>query len=233
MNSELIIQTQNLCKSFQNQRVIQNLSLEIKQGERLALFAPSGAGKTTLIRILAGLENATSGSIRVNDPSPVVLFQEPRLFPFMTVEENIRLPWQIQKIVWGPQTQLDYQEWLNVCELNAWKNHYPYQLSGGMRQKVAIVRGLLVNPMLALMDEPFQSIGQSAKASIIHFIKNRYPEMTILMATHSFEEIPLLTDSVYYFVSSQLETPSKLKSLDFQSLFSGLLHPARELSPNL
>ncbi|MRS04780.1 ATP-binding cassette domain-containing protein, partial [bacterium] len=209
-----------------------NLSFELKPGERIAFFAPSGAGKTTLIRILAGLDSATSGSLQVNDPLPTVLFQEPRLFPYMTVEENIRLPWRINKMRWTVQTQLDYQHWLNVCELNAWKDHYPFQLSGGMRQKAAIIRGLLHDPALALMDEPFQSIGQGAKSSIIDFIKTRYPNMTILMATHSLDEIPLLTDSVYYFASNQLETPSKLDSFDFQSLFSRLLNPVRELAPS-
>jgi NitT/TauT family transport system ATP-binding protein len=230
MNSENMIHISNLSKSFQSHSVISKLSLELKRGERVTLFAPSGAGKTTLIRILAGLETATSGSVLVNDPAPTVLFQEPRLFPYMTVEENIRLPWQIHKLNWTIQTQLDYQEWLNVCELNAWKDHYPYQLSGGMRQKVALIRGLLINPNLAFMDEPFQSIGQAAKASIIDFIKNRYPNMTILMATHSVEEIPMLTDSVYYFATNQLEFPAKLDSLEFHSLFSGLIIPAQQLA---
>jgi NitT/TauT family transport system ATP-binding protein len=230
MKTESMIKISHLNKSYQNNRVINNLSFAVNRGERVAFFAPSGAGKTTLIRILAGLEFATSGDIILNDPEPVVLFQEPRLFSYMTVEENIRLPWRIKHLSWSVQTQLDYQQWLNVCELNAWKDHYPYQLSGGMRQKAALIRGLLGNPTLALMDEPFQSIGQAAKASIIDFIKTRYPNLTILMATHSLEEIPLLTNSVYYFVSNQLESPSKLNSFDFQSLFSGLLNPVRELS---
>lgn len=153
-----------------------------------------------MIRILAGLEPATSGSFQITDPSPVILFQDPRLFPYMTVEENIRLPWRIQKKDWTEQTQVDYQKWLHVCELIPWKDHYPYQLSGGMRQKVALIRGLLVNPTLALMDEPFQSIGQESKASIIDFIIEHYPNMTILLATHSLEEIPQLTESVYYLI---------------------------------
>jgi ABC-type molybdate transport system ATPase subunit len=91
---------------------------------------------------------------------------------------------------------------------------------------------LLGNPALALMDEPFQSIGQAAKSTIIEFIKRRYPNLSILMVTHSLEEIPLLTDSVYYFVSNQLVTPSKLNSFDFQSLFSGLLNPAPVFVPS-
>lgn len=230
MNTEDMVKTLNLCKSYQSHQVIHNLSFELKRGERIAFFAPSGAGKTTLIRIIAGLDSATSGSLQVNEPEPAVLFQEPRLFPYMTIEENIKMPWRIHKRNWKVQTQIDYQQWLNVCELNAWKDHYPYQLSGGMRQKAALIRGLLGYPTLALMDEPFQSIGQAAKASIIEFIKIRYPSMTILMATHSLEEIPLLTDSVYYFNSNQLENPSKLNSFDFQSLSSGLLNPARDLA---
>lgn len=228
MTSECMLRTSELSKSYQGHQVIQRLSIELMRGERIALFAPSGAGKTTLIRILAGLESATSGILQINDPAPVVLFQEPRLFSYMTVEENIRLPWRIKKAPWTTQNQKDYQNWLDVCELKAWRDNYPYQLSGGMRQKVALIRGLLGNPTLALMDEPFQSIGHTAKTTIIDFVKSRYPNLTILMATHSFEEIPLMTDSVYYFVSNQLENPSKLNSFDFQSLFSGLLDPVQE-----
>ncbi len=232
MTPDTIIKTFELSKTYQSHEVIHNLSFELKRGERIAFFAPSGAGKTTLIHILAGLEPATSGSLLVNETAPVVFFQEPRLFPYMTVEENIKLPWRIKKDSWTIQTQLHYQEWLRVCELNAWKNHYPYQLSGGMRQKAALIRGFLGNPALVLMDEPFQSIGQAAKTTIIEFIKRHYPNLAILMATHSLEEIPLLTDSVYYFVSNQLVTPSKLNSFDFQSLFSGLLNPAPVFVPS-
>lgn len=230
MNSAYMVRTSELCKSYQTHQVINSLTVDLKRGERVAFFAPSGAGKTTLIRILAGLEETTSGILQVNDPAPAVLFQEPRLFSYMTVEENIRLPWRIRNIDWTMQTQMDYQEWLNVCELNAWKHHYPYQLSGGMRQKVAIIRSLLGNPALALMDEPFQSIGQTAKASIINHIKTRYPDLTILMATHNLEEIPLLTDAVYYFVTNHLENPVKINSVNFQNLISGLFQTSETVS---
>lgn len=220
MRDDLILEVNNLCKEFNSRQVIRLLSFEIRRGNRMALFAPSGAGKTTLIKILAGLEPPTGGNFNLNGTKPVILFQEPRLFPYLTVEENILLPFRIQKSPLSDEIKRDYQQWLKVCELTNCTDQYPYQLSGGMKQKTALIRGLLGHPSFMLMDEPFQSIGPASKAAIIHHIKLTNPEITLIFTTHNIEEIPLLAQSVLFFKTNNLSFPAILSVEHFESLFS-------------
>jgi ABC-type nitrate/sulfonate/bicarbonate transport system ATPase subunit len=212
MNDEILLEIKNLEKSFAAQAVIRDLSLTVRRGERMALCAPSGAGKTTLIRILAGLEKADSGRVMLKEQPPVTIFQEPRLFPFMTVEENIYLPFKTQEKVIDPQVRRDCQKWLEVCELAAYKKHYPFQLSGGMKQKVSLVRALLGRPRFVLMDEPFQSIGSESKLAIIRHFLQTNPQVSLLFITHIREEVPLLAHRVVYFqqpcLSQALQMPA-------------------------
>lgn len=199
-----IITVRHLNKRFGEQAVISDLSFSIPRGERSAIFAPSGSGKTTLLHILAKLQRPDSGSVWVDDPRPVIIFQEPRLFAHLTVEENIFLPFQVQKRLTTEQVWRDYHAWLDVCELGSFRHHFPGQLSGGMRQKVALVRGFLQNPTLVLLDEPFQSIGQNAKRVIIRHILDTNPALSMLLVTHNPEEVHLLADSTLFFQSNCL-----------------------------
>ena len=223
-----IVTVNNLTKSYSLQQVIAHLSFTIESGERLAVFAPSGAGKTTLIKILGDLEKADTGSVVVEDQKPAVLFQEPRLFPYMTVEENIHLPIKLSGNSWTAKLIEDYENWLNVCELSDFRKNYPFQLSGGMRQKVALVRGLLWQPQLAFLDEPFNSIGMSARRNIIEFVKQQNPDLSLLLATHNLEEIALLADSVLYFAGNRLENPMKISATKFVNKFAGFIDELTE-----
>ncbi len=199
MNAEIILKVENLSKSFSQHQVIQNLSMVVHRGERIALFAPSGAGKTTLIRILAGLELPTSGNYFLREEEPVTIFQEPRLFPFLTVEENICLPFKARRQVVDSDIRRRFNEWLEVCELSSFRNYYPHQLSGGMKQKVSLIRGLLGNPRFVMMDEPFQSIGADSKQAIVSYLLQTNPTMTLLFITHIRDEAPLIAHQVIYF----------------------------------
>lgn len=220
MADDLILEVNNLCKEYHSRQVIRFLSFEIRRGNRVALFAPSGAGKTTLIRILAGLEPLTGGNFKLNGPEPAILFQEPRLFPYLTVEENILLPYRVHRSPISIEIKREYQQWLEVCELTHFTKQYPYQLSGGMKQKTALIRGLLDHPAFVLMDEPFQSIGPASKAAIINHMKVANPEITLIFTTHNIEEIPLLAKSVLFFKTNNLSFPANLSVPHFQSLFS-------------
>lgn len=205
MPDELLTVT-NLTKRFGPDRppVIENLSFTIPNGGRVTIFAPTGAGKTTLINILTRLDRAYQGAFALAAQNPATIFQEPRLFPYMTVEENIFLPARIRGTA-ITQALLDkYTRWLDVCELAPDTRHYPHQLSGGMKQKVAIIRGFLTEPDFVMMDEPFKSLDVRSKRAIIRHILATYPGITLLFVTHTIEEVPLLAQSLLLFRASRL-----------------------------
>ena len=220
MKTEIILEVNKLEKSFMGQNVIQDFSLVIRRGERVALCAPSGAGKTTLLRIIAGLEKLDAGSVRLEERSTAVVFQEPRLFPFMTVEENIFLPFHVGNRKTDPTVYNRFQEWMDVCELAGYEKHYPWQLSGGMKQKTALVRALLGCPAFLLMDEPFQSIGSQNKQEIIQYLLANHPEITVLFITHNQEEVPMLAHRVVYFQQTRLSQALHLSAACFHTTLS-------------
>ncbi len=203
MSNELL-SVEGLTKRYGAQIVIENLSFSVNKGARVTVFAPSSAGKTTLINILAGLDRDYEGSFRLEAGQPVTIFQEPRLFPYMTVEENIFLPARIRRVPVTGSLRSAYERWLEVCDLPPFAHHYPYQLSGGMKQKVALIRGYLTEPDFVMMDEPFKSIDLSAKQAIIRHILDAYPQVTVLFVTHAIEEVPLLTESLLLFKTNRL-----------------------------
>lgn len=197
-----MVTVSNLKKIFDTQVVIDDLSFSVPSGSRMAVFAPSGAGKTTLIQILAGLQKPDGGSYQISAKRPVVLFQEPRLFPYMTVEENIFLPFKIRNK--SRPEQSGFKTWLSVCELDEFRHHYPWQLSGGMKQKVSFIRGVLQNPDFMIMDEPFQSIGRQSKQKIIDYLLESHPDITLLLVTHDPEEVDRIAHTMLYFPSPVL-----------------------------
>jgi NitT/TauT family transport system ATP-binding protein len=199
-----ILSVRNLVKHFGTQAVIENLSFSIPKGSRVTIFAPSGAGKTTLINILTGLDDHYEGAFSLAAENPTTIFQEPRLFAYMTVHENIFLPARIRRT---PITQdlLDkYRRWLEVCDLSPYTHHYPYELSGGMKQKVALIRAFLMDPDFVMMDEPFTSIDARSKQAIIRHILDTYPGITVLFVTHIPDEVALMTQFLLLFKANRL-----------------------------
>lgn len=226
MTSSVLLSVRNLQKSFGPHKVIRDLSFDLARAERLALFAPSGAGKTTLIRILAGLEKADGGNCIYRAERPVTVFQEPRLFPHLTVEENIRLPFSATGQKFTPDLQDRLMNWLIVCELETAANQYPCQLSGGMKQKVAIIRTMLARPSFVLMDEPFQSIGMESKQEIIQYMLADCPDLTLLFITHIREEVQLLAQQVLYFEGTSLRHPILVPAESFGAVgYSPIAYP--------
>lgn len=226
MGTQVYLKTNQLEKSYGSHRVIENLSIEVQQGERIALFAPSGAGKTTLIKILCGLETAGSGSFKLAGPEPVIIFQEPRLFPFLTVEENILLPLRLKQKELQEEQHFTYRRWMEVCGLEKPTSLYPYQLSGGMKRKVSLIRGLLGKPDFVIMDEPFQSIDMASRKAIIEHIKNTLPDLTLLMVTHDIEEVAQMSHSVILITANHLVDPVKLNVKDFAAELASMVFPA-------
>jgi ABC-type nitrate/sulfonate/bicarbonate transport system ATPase subunit len=224
-----VLTVQHLTKTIGSQTIIRDLSFSIGRGGRVTLFAPSGSGKTTLINILSHLDPDFGGAVTVHAQQPSTIFQEPRLFAYMSVRENIFFPLVVQQRPITPQTRACYTQWLEVCGLTGYERHYPCQISGGMKQKVSLIRSFITRPDFVMMDEPFKSIDLAAKNRIIRHIVREYPQATILLVTHNLDEIPLLTQSLMLFKTHTLSDfteypdladyqPSELLSLIFREL---------------
>ncbi len=207
-----------LTKLFGSRPVIEQLSFSISKGERITLFAPSGAGKSTLINILSQIDTVFHGEFKVSAQNPATIFQEPRLFSYMTIQENIFFPLRVRQIPVTPRIKDQYEEWLEVCDLSSYSQHYPFQISGGMKQKVSLIRSFLMQPDFVMMDEPFKSIDIASKKRIIQHILQHYPDITLLLVTHNLDEIPLLTTSLLMFHTNFLAEFTEYSDISTNSL---------------
>jgi NitT/TauT family transport system ATP-binding protein len=189
--------------------VLESVDLSVAPGEFLALLGASGCGKTTLLRLLAGLEQPSSGAIRIFGEAPAqacrhrqvgVAFQQPALVPSRTAVENVRLTLEI---VGGTADgkKADPARLLSDFGLGAFLHHYPHQLSGGMRQRVNIACALVHSPRLLLLDEPFGALDELTRASMMDWLAGILARtgQTVLLVTHSVEEAICLSDRVAIF----------------------------------
>ena len=185
-------------------RAVASASLDVARGEFVSLLGPSGCGKSTLLMMIAGLERPTGGAISL-DGSPVVtprrdigiIFQDATLLPWKTVEENVLFPVRILKL-----PVEDYRarahELLSMVGLDGFLGHKPAQLSGGMRQRVAICRALIHDPAILLMDEPFSALDAITRDGMnvtLSEIMER-TRKTVIFVTHSIREAAFLSDRV-------------------------------------
>ena len=225
-----VLSVKQLTKSFGSRTIIENLSFSILPGNRVTIFAPSGSGKSSLIHILSKLDQSFSGTFSLSSQRSSTVFQEARLFSYMTVQENIFFPLRVQQTSITDSVREHYTQWLEVCGLTEYQHHYPYQLSGGMKQKVSLIRGFITNPDFVMMDEPFASIDFVSKNRIIRHILRCYPETTLLFVTHNLDEIPLLAKTLLVFHTpflADFTEYSDVASLPVSELFSRIF---RELS---
>ena len=185
----------NVFKSYDQKKVLNNISLDIEEGEFLCLLGPSGCGKTTLLRIIAGLEDVNSGTIILQDkditnlePSKRgfgIVFQSYALFPNMNVYKNIAFGLENKNI---SKSNIDkkVKEVLEVVELSGYEKKYPSQLSGGQQQRVSIARSLIYRPAILLADEPTASLDVDRATSVVQMIKAHVQtkNMIGIMITH-------------------------------------------------
>lgn len=199
-----MLKIENLSKTFDNTPIIRNLNMKIQKSQKVCLFSPSGTGKTTLINIINGLVSSYSGQVITRAKNISTIFQAPDLFWYKTVKENILFPLKIKKIDINDSIKEHYKNWLEVTDLKSKEDLYPHELSGGMKQKVALARGFIFDPDLVLLDEPFNSIDIRAKDKIIRFILDNYPKSTFLFVTHTIEDIPKIADKIFLFQKDML-----------------------------
>jgi NitT/TauT family transport system ATP-binding protein len=183
---------------------LDNANLAIKQGEFITVVGASGCGKTTLLRLIAGLERSTTGTIRINGAPQVgpseqvgIVFQDPTLLPWRTVMQNVLLPVQVLRLdagTYGARART----LLETVGLNGFENKYPHELSGGMRQRVAIARALVHNPAMLLMDEPFGALDALTRDQMNLELLEIWSatQKTVLLITHSITESVFLADRV-------------------------------------
>jgi NitT/TauT family transport system ATP-binding protein len=183
---------------------IENVSLSMAEGEFLSLVGPSGCGKTTLLRAISGLLKIDAGEIRHRGrkvegvlPTLQVVFQEYNrsLFPWLSVDRNVRFP-----LKGVPKAEADERvgDALRVVGLEDFAGHYPWQLSGGMQQRVAIARSVAAQAEILLMDEPFASVDAQTRISLEMMLLELWDRLSIsvLFVTHDIEEAILLSDRV-------------------------------------
>jgi ABC-type nitrate/sulfonate/bicarbonate transport system ATPase subunit len=183
---------------------LENINLEIQDGEFVCIVGPSGCGKSTLLEITAGLLSHTSGEILldgkpVNKPSRDigVVFQDASLYPWKTVRKNIALGMDIAKIPKEEQEKR-LEKYIKLVNLSGFENSYPSQLSGGMRQRAGIARALVMNPKVLLMDEPFSAVDHLTRCTLqdelVHIRQEE--KRTIFFVTHDLNEAVYLADRV-------------------------------------
>ena len=176
---------------------ITSVSLTVKPGEFVSLIGPSGCGKSTLLNIVAGFVKPTRGTVKV-DGLPVsgpsanrgVVFQQYSLFPWLKVRENVEFGLRMQGMPSG-QRETMARTLLGLAGLLAFENHYPDQLSGGMKQRVGIVRALATSPQVLLMDEPFGALDAQTRVVMQEILTNMWQQfrLSVLFITHDIEEI--------------------------------------------
>jgi NitT/TauT family transport system ATP-binding protein len=184
--------------------VLENLQHRIENGRFVSIIGPSGCGKTTLLRIIAGLERASSGRVLLDDKELVqgseeigLVFQEYALFPWRTTLQNIEMGLEI-KGVDKEKRRSTAMEYINMFNLEGFEHRYPKELSGGMKQRAAIARTLVMNPRVVLMDEPFGSLDSQTRNGLQEFLLGIWGRRkdTILFVTHNVDEAVFLSDQI-------------------------------------
>ncbi len=204
--NKIKLSIQHLSKSFvqKNETIlaVNDISLDFMADEFSVIVGPSGCGKTTLLRMLAGLEQPTSGAVTYGNCNPDkpkcnMVFQEQAIFPWMTVWENIAFGLRRQGIK-GTRLAEIVERYLKVTGLDGFKKFYPYQLSGGMRQRVGVARAFANDPEILLMDEPFASLDEQNKTILQDELLRIWEETkkTVVYITHSIDEAISMGDRV-------------------------------------
>jgi NitT/TauT family transport system ATP-binding protein len=236
------IEVKNINKSFKSKKndqlsVLSDVNLTIDDGELVCLLGPSGCGKTTLLRLIAGLDQPTSGEIiangeKVEKPSGdrAVIFQQYSLFPWLTVLQNVTFGLEMTNKGSKEENIETAERYLTRVGLIDFKDSYPHELSGGMKQRVAIIRSLLNHSPILLMDEPFSALDMQNRHKLqeqLIGVWKRF-ENTIVFVTHDVDEAVYLADKIVimdknpgriaYVVDVDIERPRKRDSKEFIAL---------------
>ena len=250
-NQKNSITLSGVFRSFANSRgsftpALQNIDLEIEQGEFVCIVGPSGCGKSTLLHLLAGLDRPTTGEIRVDGnivqgpgTDRILIFQELGLFPWLTVRQNVEFG---LKMAGMPRAERKDRArvFLRLVHLSHFEDHYVHQISGGMKQRVALARSLALRPKILLMDEPFAALDAQTRDMLHDELERLWKETspTIVFVTHNVREAVRLGDRVLLMsfrpgrIKSQFEValprPRHVEDQDVARLSKEILGQLRE-----
>jgi NitT/TauT family transport system ATP-binding protein len=201
-----VVAIKDVTKLFGETTALQGIDLEIEEREFVSLIGPSGCGKSTLLRVIGDLIQPTSGTAVVNgkparqariDRDYGIVFQDPVLYDWRTVAKNIALPLELAR--WDRRRRAaKVREMLELVELTGFENHHPWQLSGGMQQRVSIARALSFDPALLLMDEPFGALDEMTRERMNMELLRIWEASgsTVVFVTHSISEAVFLSTRV-------------------------------------
>ena len=221
MADSVVLKLDNVSKSFAKvekdeiTHALSSISLEMKSGEFISLVGTSGCGKSTILRLIAGLITPTVGTLSVNDkeitgpaPDRGMVFQRPTLFPWLTVEKNIGFSLKMQNKLKGNEQRVDHM--LDLIGLKNFKDDYPGQLSGGMAQRVALVRTLINEPPILLLDEPLGALDAFTRMNMQDEILSAWKgrNQLAVMVTHDVDEAIYMSTRVIVMEPS----PGRIKA---------------------
>jgi NitT/TauT family transport system ATP-binding protein len=215
------LEINHVSKAFEQRnemsQALSDISTVVREKEFLCILGPSGCGKTTLLRMIAGLEPVSEGSITIDGeiisgPSRkmAMIFQDYSLYPWRTVIENIAFGLEIQDVDREKREKIA-ESYLDLIGLREFGKNYPYELSGGMRQRVAVARALAIDPSVLLMDEPFGALDAQTRNTLqIEILKIwEKTKKTVLFVTHSVDEAVFLADRIMVLTSR----PGRIKDI--------------------
>ena len=199
-----MISVQNLTKSYGENVILIQINLDIQEGEFVSIIGPSGCGKSTLVNIIAGLDKASSGKVKVDgkevkdtDTDRMMVFQSPALFPWLSVYNNVASG---LKNICKDKDEIHERVCtiLKKVYLLKYKDYYPHQISGGMKQRVALARSMVMNPKVLLMDEPFSALDEQTRMLLHSELQQIWLETrkTIIFVTHNIREAVKLSTRV-------------------------------------
>lgn len=210
------IELTNIKKKFDDKEILKGISLSVEEGEFATFLGPSGCGKTTLLRCLIGLEKIDEGNIYMKgeDITKVhprgrgmsMIFQQYSLFPTMTLEDNVSFGLRMNKTP-KKEIQQRVKKVLDMVNMSEHRKKYIYQLSGGEQQRSALARGLVMNPKVLLLDEPFSAIDAKMRKELQFYLRKIHKEMnmTTIFVTHDQEEAMRISDTIHIFNAGNLE----------------------------
>lgn len=208
--SEKALVVEEVSLSFGPLEVLQNLSFRVSDREFIAIIGPSGCGKSTLLNVLSGDEMPGSGSV-IRHGQLRMVYQQDGLFPWQTVAENISLG--VRSVPDANERARQVRELLSLIRLDGFENHYPHQLSGGMRQRVELARALAGDSDVLLLDEPFSSLDYLTRLRMRNELARLLEERprTAVLVTHDIEEAAQLADRVLVLTSRPASIRREIK----------------------